>query len=431
MSNDHSSSVGLSRRGVLKGAVAGSTLLAAPSLMSPAFAQAGRPIKIGFISPKTGPLAAFGAADDFVLKEVRKALADGVTINGTKHPIQILERDSQSNPTRAAEVAAQLITAEKVSLMLASSTGDTTNPVGDQCEINGVPCITTDTPWEANFFGRGGDPKKGFDWTYHFFWGQQDVVNSFTSMWNSIETNKIVGGLWSNDSDGVAISDAKLGVPPAYVKAGFKYMDFGMFTPLSNDFSAQIAKLKAANVDIITGVFLPPDFATFWAQCAQQGYKPKIASIMKALLFPTAVEALGDRAIGLSTEVWWTPSHPFKSGLTGQTPAQLCEAYTKETGKQWTQPIGFKHAVVELAVDVLKRTKNINDPKSIRDAIATSDYQSIVGPINFSKGPLRNVSTTPLVGGQWQKGKDFKYDLAVVNNSNYPGIPTSRKFAPL
>ena len=74
-------------------------------------------------------------------------------------------------PIAAAEVAAELIKSDKVDLMLVAGTPDTVNPVADQCEINQVPCVSTDAPWQAYFFGRGGNPAKGFDWTYHFFWG--------------------------------------------------------------------------------------------------------------------------------------------------------------------------------------------------------------------------------------------------------------------
>ncbi len=424
-------SSGISRRTAVQGlAAAGLGAIASPALINRA-AAAPKPIKVGFISPETGPIAAFGSADEFILAGIRKQIGDGLMIGGVKYPIEILVRDSQSNPGRAAEVAAELITKDKVSLMLASSTADTVNPVADQCEVNGVPCITTDTPWDAFFFGRGGDPAKGFDFTYHFFWGVSQIADTFTGLWNSIDTNKTIGTLWSNDSDGVAVSNNEHGLPPAFLKAGFKIVDTGLFTPLSNDFTAQITKLKNEKCDIVSGVFLPPDFATFWAQCGQQGYKPKAVTVAKALLFPASIEALGDRGAGLSSEVWWTPDHPFKSGLTGKSSAELCAAYTKATGKQWVQPIGFKHALLEVAIDVLKRTKNVDDPKSIVDAIAATDYQSIVGPVSWKKGPVKNCTTTPLVGGQWVKGKKFKYDIEIANNAAYPSIPTVRKFEPI
>jgi branched-chain amino acid transport system substrate-binding protein len=247
-------------------------------------------------------------------------------------------------------------------------------------------------------------------------------------MWNSVPTNKIVGGLWSNEPDGNAIGDKDRGFPAVMKKEGYTLVDAGFFPNMSDDFSKQIAMFKAQNVEIVTGVFVPPAFATFWAQSAQQGFRPKIAGIIKALLFPPAVEALGERGAQMSTEVWWSPSHPFKSGLTGETAGQLAAAYTKATNRQWTQPLGFKHAGFEVVCDVLRRTKNINDPKSIRDAIKATNYQSIVGPVQWTDKPMKNVAATPLVGGQWKPAGNKKFTLEIVNNKQAPKIPTTGKF---
>ena len=88
---------------------------------------------------------------------------------------------------------------------------------------------------------------------------------------------------------------------------------------MNNDFTSQISAFKAAGAEIVTGNMIPPDFATFWSQAAQQGFRPKIVTIGKALLFPSVINSLGARGNGLTTEIWWTPNHPFKSGLTGQS----------------------------------------------------------------------------------------------------------------
>ena len=404
--------------------------LAAPGLFVRPARAAGRTIKIGMVSPQTGPIAAFGEADSWVLAEAKKALASGITVAGEQHPVEILYRDSQSNANRAAEVASQLINNDNVDIMVASSTGDTVIPVSSQCELAGVPCITADDPWEDFFFGRKGDPAKGFEWTYHFFWGFGMVANLFADMWLSLPTNKTVGLMLTNDPDGIAASDPQHGMAAAFRPKGLNVVDLGLYPPLSEDFTAQITKLKEANCDIACGIFNPPQFAIFWTQCAQQGYRPKIMTPPKALLFPSAVEALGDRGTGTSTEVWWSQHHPFKSGLTGQTAQQFCDAYTAATGKQWTQPIGFKHACLEVAVDVLKRAKKL-EAGAIRDAIADTDYQSLVGPLTWKGGPsnpVKNVCTTPLVGGQWKPGKKFKYDLNVVYDKTAPNVPLDSPF---
>ncbi len=246
-------------------------------------------------------------------------MSKGLQSGGRTHQVQIISKDSQSSGSRAAEVASELILSDKIDLMVTSGTPDTTNPVSDQAEVNEVPCVATNCPWQPYFFGRKGDPAKGFNWTYLFFWGLEDVIAAFTALWDGTPSNKVVGGLFPNDADGNAWGDKERGLPPALAAAGYKLIDPGRYQQMNNDFSSQIAAFKAAGVEIVTGVMIPPDFATFWSQAAQQGFKPKVVTIGKALLFPSAVQALGPRGNGLTTEIWWSPNHPFKSGLTGQS----------------------------------------------------------------------------------------------------------------
>ena len=421
------SSISVNRRELTLGAAA----LATPAILRTSPARAADDvIRIGYVNARTGPLAGFGEADAFTLDQIQKLLANGIQSGGKTYKVEIFAKDSQSNPSRAAEVASELILSNKVDLMLATSTPDVTNPVADQAEVNEVPCITTNCPWQPYFFGRNGDPAKGFKYTYHFFWGLEDVIAAFTELWSTIPTNKVVAGIFPNDADGNAWGDAKVGFPPALAKSGFKLVDPGRYQPLSNDFTAQITAFKAAGAEIVTGNMIPPDFATFWAQCAQQGFKPKIVTIGKALLFPSVIESLGDRGNGLTSEIWWTPNHPFKSGLTGQSCRDLTDAYTKATNRPWTQPIGFQHALWEVAIDVLKRTKDVKKPDSILESIIATDYKSIVGPVKWTGQPVKNVTKTPLVAGQWRK-TDKGFELVIAENKTAPEIPLGGPLVPL
>lgn len=389
-------------------------------------ASKGKAFKIGCVSPKTGPLAIFAEPDQFILDQVKEAVKDGILIDGTVHPIEIIYKDSQSNSNRASEVASELILNDEVDLVIAAHTPATTNPVADQCELNGVPCITTDTPWQPHFFGRGGDPKVGFEWTYHFFWGLEDVIGSYTNLWDQIPTNKVIGVLFPNDSDGNAWGDANRGFPPVLKEKGYKVVDLGRYQSPSSDFSSYIYEFKKQGVEIVVGVIPPPDFANFWNQAGQQGFKPKMVTVAKASEFPAAVEPFGKRANRLSVEVWWSPNHPYSSGLTGHTSAKLASDYTKATSRQWSMPLGFKHALFEVAIDVLKRSKGPGKLESIRDAIANTNYRSIVGHIDFKSGPVPNIAKTPLVSGQW-KIKDKKLELLIVENSQATDVPLQSK----
>ncbi|AXS42798.1 ABC transporter substrate-binding protein [Breoghania sp. L-A4] len=411
---------GVDRRTLLRG---GAAALALPAILRHSRAYAATPtLKIGHVSPITGPLAGFGEADAHILKGIRETFAGGIENNGKTWAIEIIEKDAQSNPNRAAEVASELLLGDEVDILVGTATPDVVNPISDQAEINEVPCITTNCPWQPYFFGRNGDPATGFDYTYHFFWGLEDVIGAFTDLWDQPGVGKSVGGLFPNDADGNAWGDANLGFPKPLAAAGFTLTDPGRYQPMSDDFSAQISAFKEAGCEIVTGVMIPPDFATFWSQAAQQGLNPKIVTIGKALLFPSVIDSLGDRGDGLTTEIWWSPSHPFTSSLTGQSARQLADGYVEATNRPWTQPIGFQHALYEVVADVVKRAADLEDPASILEAVRTTSLDTMVGKVDWSNGPVRNVSKTPLVAGQWQKAGDG-YDLVITANKHAPEIP--------
>ncbi|MEM6565103.1 MAG: ABC transporter substrate-binding protein [Pseudomonadota bacterium] len=409
------------RRQVLGGLAAS---VAAPAILMSTRAYASNPtIKVGFVTPSTGPLAGFAEPDDYVIEGVQAALS-GVDNNGKSYAVEIIKKDSQSNPNRAAEVAAELILDDEVDFITAAGTPDTTNPVADQAEVNEIPCVTSDAPWQPYFFGRGGNPAEGFQYTYHFFWGLEDIIANFTNIWADSGVAKKIGGLFPNDADGNAWGDAELGLPPALAAQGFELTDPGRYQPLNDDFSNYISAFKEAGCEIVTGVMIPPDFGTFWSQAAQQGFQPKVATVGKALLFPSVVQSLGPRGVGLTTEVWWSASHPFVSSLTGQSAGDLANGYTAATGRPWTQPIGFKHALSEVIADVVRRSEDLEDPEANVAAIRATNLSTIVGDVNWSTGPVPNVSKTPLVGGQWQDNGNG-LELVITNNKHAPQIPTN------
>ena len=414
-------------------------VVAAGALLGKRAFAAPKPLKIGYVSPETGELAPFGETDAFVVGEIRKKFQGGIMAGGATRPVEILVRDSQSSPNRAAEVAASLIKSDQINLMVVAGTGDTVIPVSDQCEINQLPCVSTDAPWEPYFFGRGGNPAKGFDWTYHFFWGAGIAGQVTCDICEDVPSNKVVGLLLGNDIEGNIFSDPVKGMPPIFEARGFKVFDSGRFELNTNDFSAQIAAFKKANAEIIFGVIPLPTFSNFWAQAAQQGYRPKIANIGKAIEFPSAVNSLGPRGKNLTDSTWWSPDHPFKSSLTGQSARQICDQYEEATKKQWTQAIGFRHALFEVADNVFKRAQNPDSGASVIEAVRTIKLDTIVGPVQWqgpppnewTQLPVKNVCTTPSVGGQWVPGKKWMYDLVVVDNRRYPPIPVQRKMEPL
>ncbi len=419
---------GLSRRGFMTAAAAGTTALA---LGGRAAFAAGETLKVGFISPRTGPLGGFGETDGYVLELARKALADGLQAGGKTWKVEILDRDTQSDPSRAGQLAKDLINNEAIDLMLVVSTPETINPVADACEAAGVPCLSTVMPWEAWYFGRGAKPgaPSPFKWTYHFGFGVGEFLKTYISQWNLIETNKKVGVMYPNDADGNAI---RANLAPALAKAGFTIVDPGAYETGTTDFSSQIALFRQEGVEIFNSFPIPPDFAAFWRQAAQQGLiqQIKICQVAKTGLFPSDIEALGDLGMNIASAAYWHKAFPYKSSLTGISGPELADGYEAASGKQWTQQLGASLSLLDAGFDVLKAASDVKSKEAVAKAMSMLKTTTIAGKVDFTAGPVANVSPGPIIGTQWVKapaGSKFALDYVVTEHATDSNVPVGAK----
>lgn len=421
---------GLTRRELMTATAATGTMLALG--IRPALAADS--LKVGFISPRTGPLGGFGETDGYVLELVRKALGKGIEVGGKTYAVEILDQDTQSDPSRAGQLAKDLINNKGIDMMLVVSTPETINPVADACEAAGVPCLSTVMPWEAWYFGRGAKPGQPspFKWTYHFGFGVGEFHKTYVSQWALIPTNKKVGVMYPNDADGNAI---RANLAPLLQKDGFTIVDPGAYETGTTDFSSQIALFKQEGVEIINSFPIPPDFAAFWRQAAQQGLhkQVKILQIAKTGLFASDIESLGQLGINLGSAAYWHKTFPYKSTLTGVSGTELADGYEAESGKQWTQQLGASLSLFDAGFEALKKSSDPKNKEAVAKSIAGLNTVTIAGKVDFTSGPVPNVSPGPIIGTQWVKGADgskFPLDYVVTENVTDPNVPVGAKLIP-
>lgn len=423
----------MTRRKLLQGAgMATAAALAAPTLVRSAFA-AGETINIGWINARSGPLSPFAEADEYVLGLVNAALKGGVEIGGKTYAVNFVLKDTQSDPVTGSKVAKELISADKVDLVLTSSTPETINPVADACEAGGMPCLSTVAPWEAVYFGRGAKPgaPSPFKWTYHFSFGASDFAAVYADQWSKIETNKKVGVLLPNDADGNAIRAVMI---PALQKAGFTVTDAGPYENGITDFSAQISTFMNAGVEIVNSFPFPPDFPVFWRQAAQKGLaqQVKIMQIAKAGLFEVEMEAMSDLGNGVASGAYWHRAYPFVSPVTGKKCDELADGFEKATGKPWSQQVGAQMALIDAAIGALKASSNPKDKAAVAAALSKLKVETATGVVDFTAGPVPNCAATGLVGTQWLKkdGGKFPFTLEVTSNVLVPKVPITAPLKP-
>jgi branched-chain amino acid transport system substrate-binding protein len=388
---------------------------------TPAKAKAPKDVvKIGLVNPTTGPLAGFGEGcpwtENLLVDYVNKELG-GIYFEAydTKLPIELIVYDSTSDTTTCAEMAQKLIEEDNVDLIIARHTPETVNPVSAVAERYGVPCVAIEAPVDA-WLAEGP-----YEWTYHSFWTLDMMYTQYSSMWKQagFGPGTKIGILFANDADGTAWYNV---FTKKIAADGYTLVDPGQHPAGTTDYTDIIQKFIKEGVEILCGTNITPDFANFWVQSKQMGFNPKFVTMGKAYLLESDALAIGaDLMDGLCAEVWWSPNHPYKSDLTGVSAAELAELYNKETGREITQPMGYKYASMELAITALQNATSL-EREDIRKGIESISVTTIVGPISYNED---HYGITPLAGGQWQKQPDGKLKLVIVNNSVNREIPVT------
>jgi branched-chain amino acid transport system substrate-binding protein len=396
----------------------------------------GKAITIGWIHPLTGDLSGFGAPDNWVVSKIKQTAPyrNGFRIGGKTFEVTIKSYDSQSSVTRAGDLAKTAILNDNVDLLLASSTPETVNAVASQAESLGTPLVCANIPWESWYVNLGGNPAKPTlkpKYTVMYFLGAEHLVLAFIPMWNRIhdqlKTDKVVAAAFPNDSDGNAFRAV---FPPIAQKAGYTFDMSSPYPDGTTNYSSMISAFKADKADFFTNVPLPPDFATMWKQSAQQGFRPKLATVAKVLLFPPDAYALGSLAYNVATDAWWVPSLPWKSSFTGETCQQMANEFEAATKGQWNSNIS-NYSLFEVAHAALTAVSDPHDKDEVAHAIHQVSIHALAGPLDFaSGGPAPGVAITPPAGVQWQKGTKYPLEMQVVDNTLIPGAKITADLKP-
>jgi branched-chain amino acid transport system substrate-binding protein len=425
----------------IQGAASSSTPSTASSGSGSSAATTSKQITIGWIHPLTGSLAGFGYPDNWVLQQVMATsqYKNGIKLGGSTYKVNIKSYDTQSSVTRAGSLAKQAIQQDNVDLLLASSTPETVNAVASEAETLGTPLICSNIPWEAWYVNLGGNPQKPTlkpKWTIMYFLGAEHLALAFAPMWTRIGekygNNHKVAASFPNDSDGNAFRAV---FPQVLGPMGYT-LDMSTAYPdgLTN-YTSMISQFKSHGDDFFTNVPLPPDFATMWTQALQQGFKPKLATVAKVLLFPTDAYSMGSKVYNIATDAWWVPELPWHSSLTGQTCTQLAAAYTSAGLGQPNQNIS-NYTLFEIAYAALSAVDNPHDKAALMAALLQVKLpEAVAGPVDYTStntktNPAPGVAITPPVGIQWQKGTKYPLEYKVVDNTLQPNAKINGDLLP-
>ena len=409
------------------------TTTAAPTTTTSAGVEEGREIKVGVVSPVTGPIAIFAIADKWGIDLVKEYLGDTMVLgDGKLHKVSWLLRDTQSDDSRASQVTADLILNDKVDLLSVGGSPTTAVPAAVQAETNGTPILCSNCPWGAIVFGRYPDLKNPADcpdkWVFGSLFGVEQATNALVGVIDQISTNKVAGLFLGNTLDTQAWQTPGIGFEDTLKAAGYTVVNPGYFNLGTEDFTAMISEYKKAGCELNIGSNPGKDFPNFWTQCAQQGYNPKVCNEMIGLGAYSDQQAMGDAAFGIIQIFTWHASWPYSDWISGMTNAELAARYEKDFNAPWDQFItGYMRC--GWAVDVLKRTTDLDDKQSVVQAIKNTKLELITGPMDMTApvdpGALHitpGIWKQPISLGQLKEGTKWDVEAPMVAAVDAPGV---------
>jgi len=346
-------------------------------------------IKIGAPLALTGPLADEAKKQEIVWKMWLEKVnaAGGITVGGTKHKVQLVQYDYQSDGQRAAQLAEKLITDDKVDFLLAPFGSGHTKIVATIAARYETPIIACAASSEPVFDQNSGylfgtlSPNAGMF---------EPMIKYFQSNMPQLKRIAVLG------RDDIFPKSMAQGISAAAKKSGLSVVYDQLYAVGTMDHSASMSAIKAANPDWVYVTGYTQDLILARKQMRDLAVRAPIVTMVAGPAYKEYIDGLGPLAEGVTSSSWWHQATEYKGvGVWPSTSAFYKEFLAKEK----TDP-DYVHASCAATVVLLQNAierANSTDKKKVRDAIAATDITTFYGPIKFSANGMNAPRDLPII----------------------------------
>jgi branched-chain amino acid transport system substrate-binding protein len=376
--------VGLQRRTVLQAAAALPAALALPSI---GHAQAG-PVRVGYAMARTGPWttgAQVSQEPNYLLWAEQQNAAGGLNVKGTKRPIELISSDDRSDIETCVRTYEKLMGSDKVDLILPPWGSNANFAVAPLANRFGYPFVAP-----TALSRRLAEMKLPY-----FFLMLQQPKPMMDALVDMLKANgaKTITVIYVDDLFGLE-NYAALKV--AVQGSGLSIIEDKSYPLGVKDLSPVLRSMKDKAPDAFVGLTYPPDTILASRQSKEVGFNPKFfyASVGTAFqLYRNVMQAGAEGVLGMGS---W-------NGKTSPGAKAYFDAHVKKFGAQ-KEPDRWASGATWAGLEILTAAvaKAGLDRKLIRDYIAGTEHNTIIGKIKFNGS--ENVGTPGTVG-QWQKGE--------------------------
>jgi len=346
------------------------------------------PIKIGYAISRTGPFAPGAQVTqepNYLLWADQVNAAGGLSVKGSskKRKVELIGYDDRSEVETTVRTYEKLMGSDKVDLILP--------PWGSGTNFAVAPLANK---YQYPMLAPTALSRKLIDMKLPYFFAllqQPDRMMGALVDFLVAQKVKTVAIIYMDDLFGLENVNALVPL----LKAKKIEIAENKSYPLGvKDLSPVLKAIKAKNVDAFLGITYPPDTILASKQAKEIGFNPKVFYSSVGTAFPLYKDVMGASAEDVMGMGSW-------NAKTSPAAKAYFEAHVKRSGKEpdrWAS--GHAWAGLQIMQQAIEKVGL--DRKAIRDYLAATEFQTIVGPIRF-KGS-ENI-TTPGTIGQWQKGE--------------------------
>jgi branched-chain amino acid transport system substrate-binding protein len=354
--------------------------LAALATATLATAAAAQDIVLGASVQLTGPVANTGRyyRDAYQLAIDKINAAGGVKVAGKARKLALKLYDNQSDVNLSVRQYTQLVSQDKVDLLLGPFASNFALADSAVSEKYQVPMVQ-----------GGGASDQIFARNFKYVFGTlapaSDYFASTVDMLKVLKpAPRTVALLYADDAFDVSVAD---GTRPLLKKAGLDTVMDERYSTNATDFNSLLSQVKSKNVDVVLVAGHETEILNFVRQAKSLAASPKMYSFTVGVPSEDFRKALGkdaDYAFGMTA---WLPSAALKDRWFGDA-QKFASEYKAKFGYEPDYHAASGAADVEALVMAMESAGS-TDPKKVRDALAKINFESLYGPIAFNaKGQI-------------------------------------------
>jgi len=332
-------------------------------------------ITLGASVQLSGPLANTGRyyqdGYKFAVDQINKA--GGVKVGSEKQLLELKILDNQSDNNLGVRQYVQLVTQDKINLLLGPFASDAVIAMSSVSEKYQVPMIQ-----------GGGASDQIYARGYKYIFGTLPSAtlyfqSTIEAMGKLSPAPKSVALLYADDAFDVSVAK---GTRELLQKAGLKVAIDERYSTNASDFASLLARIKSEAPDAVLVAGHETEILNFIRQSKSLGVAPHLYSFTVGVPSADFRKALGkdaDYAFGMTS---WLPSASLKDTYFGDAAAFATE-YKKRFGYEPDYHAASAVADVEAYAKAIEAAGS-TDPAKLRDAIAKVDFESLYGRIQFN-----------------------------------------------